>query len=125
MSSLHRKIMDNTYYIKKGRKYIPVGGHSLPFDNIADGIWVVQSKPDSRSYTSILYRMHHDFNKFYDLNFYAEQVEMTEVLVGVIREMVDKEEFVIYNHSIYDVADKMSKAMYAKIKKLKTEKKEK
>ena len=116
--------MDNTYYIKKGRKYIPVGGHSLPFDNIADGIWVVQSKPGSRSYTSILYRMNHDFDKFHDLNFYAEQVEMQEVLVGVIREMVDKEEFVIYNHSIYEVAEKMSEKIYKKIRELKAKKKE-
>jgi len=116
--------MDNTYYIKKGRKYIPVGIHSLPFDNIADGIWVVQRKPGSRSYTSILYRMNHNFSAFHDITLHAESIETVEVIASIINDMIDKGEFVIYNHSVYDVAEKISNKLYDEIKKLKLEKTE-
>jgi len=115
--------MDNTYYIKKGRKYIPIGGHSLAFDNIADGIWLVQSKPGRRSSSSILYRADHNFNVFHDITSYAEEIETVEVLVNIIKDMVDKKEFVVYNHSMYEIAEKVSKELYSQIRKLKAEKK--
>jgi len=111
--------MDKTYYIKKGRKYIPVGMHSIPTDHLPDGIWIIQSRPGTRSYHPILSFVKHDFDVFHDLSLYAEEVEVKEVLAQVIHEMIENKEFVIYNHSIYEVSAKISKKMFDKIKELK------
>lgn len=44
-----------TYYIKKGKKYIPMGV-SCP-DMLGEGLWLVQFNEHSRSYKNLMYRV--------------------------------------------------------------------
>lgn len=44
-----------TVYRKVGRKYIPVGYNNIP--DMTDGIWLVQRKPESRSMSSIFWKV--------------------------------------------------------------------
>ena len=110
--------MDNTYYVKKGNKYIPVGIYSLNND-LPDGIWLVHRKPGSTSYHSILSRIKYKFDYFADISSTAEEIEMSELLCEVIRPLLDDKTFIIYNCSIGDFAELLSSKIYDKIREVK------
>ena len=44
---------NNTHYIKKGRKYIPVETYNI--DGFGEGLYLITKKPHSTGYTNILY----------------------------------------------------------------------
>lgn len=94
----------NEYYIKRGKKYIPVGVHNLK-DNIPYGIWYVRKHPYGTSRTSI------DFwetNQFLDIKKTCSQIELTDIIVDAVRSM-DEKNFSIYNISYYDFAKELAK----------------
>ncbi len=45
---------ESTYYIKKGKKYIPVG---ISGPDLYDGLWLVQCKDGSKSYKNLYMRL--------------------------------------------------------------------
>ena len=44
---------NNTYYIKKGRKYIPKESYDI--SGFSEGLWLITNKPHSTGYTNTLY----------------------------------------------------------------------
>jgi len=46
--------MGETYYIKKGNKYVPAG---ISGPDLYEGIWLVEIKPGSKSYKNLVMRL--------------------------------------------------------------------
>lgn len=71
----------NTYYIKKGRKYVPF--NTINVDGIGEGLWLVTKDKHSKSFTNLLYtvKTHNlqDVAKFAD--FYKTHKEKLQKLV--------------------------------------------
>ena len=72
----------NTYYIKKGRKYIPFD--RINIDGVGEGLWLVTKQTYSTSYNNVLYavKTHNiqDVAKFAD--FYKAHKEELQKLVA-------------------------------------------
>ena len=72
----------NTYYIKKGRKYIPFD--RIDINGVGEGLWLVTKQPYSTNYTNVLYavKTHNiqDVSKFAD--FYKAHKEELQKLVA-------------------------------------------
>ena len=72
----------NTYYIKKGRRYIPF--ERINIDGVGEGLWLVIKNKNSKSYTNLLYavKTHNlqDVSKFAD--FYKTHKEELQKLVA-------------------------------------------
>lgn len=47
------KERNNTHFIKKGRKYIPIETYDITGFN--EGLWLITNKPNSTGYTNTLY----------------------------------------------------------------------
>jgi len=74
--------MEQTYYKKKGRKYIPVESYDI--NGFSEGLWLITKQPYSESYTNVLYAVKtHDIEnvgKFAD--FYKAHKEELQNLVS-------------------------------------------
>lgn len=71
-----------TYYIKKGRRYIPFD--RIDIDGVGEGLWLVTRDKYSRNFSNVLYavKTHNlqDVAKFAD--FYKAHKEKLQKLVG-------------------------------------------
>jgi len=73
---------NNTYYIKKGRKYIPKENYDI--NGFSEGLWLITKQPNSTGYNNVLYAVKtHDIQnvgKFAD--FYKAHKEELQNLVS-------------------------------------------
>lgn len=74
--------MSETFYIKKGRKYIPVGQTGPELWN---GIWLVESKPGSTSYKNLCCRLS-DLPDRFDLQILAKVTLLEDIIINVMNE---------------------------------------
>jgi len=93
----------NEYYIKKGKKYIPVGYSDLP-NNIPFGIWYVRKNDSGTSYTNLLSWIETETT---DLKKIVSQVDFAGKLTNVLSEMEVK--FSLYDMSLYNFAEEIAK----------------
>lgn len=90
-----------TYYIKKGRKYIPIERYNV--DGLSEGLWLLTKTPNSESRTNLLYAIKtHDLQnvgRFAD--FYNAHKEKLQKLVAqeyesfISKKMEEKQGFSI------------------------------
>jgi len=73
--------MNETYYIKKGKKYIPVG-MSHP-DMMGEGLWLIQFYEHSKSYKSLMFRVC-DLPNPIDLQVLAKATLLEEIITKEI-----------------------------------------
>ena len=83
IANFNLKIMETeTYYIKKGRRYIPF--HRLDINGVGEGLWLVVKNKNSKSFTNLLYTVKtHDLQnvgKFAD--FYKAHKEEIQKMVS-------------------------------------------
>lgn len=73
---------NNTYYIKKGRKYIP--RESYDINGFSEGLWLITKQPYSTSYTNILYavKTHNIQNVGKFADFYQAHKEKLQKMVS-------------------------------------------
>jgi hypothetical protein len=73
---------NNTHYIKKGRKYIPIETYDI--NGVSEGLWLVIKQPGIVSYSNILYAVKthsiQDVGKFAD--FYKAHKDKLQKLVN-------------------------------------------
>ena len=103
----------DTYYVKQGKRYIPVGYCNAP--DIFDGIWLIQHSDQNRSGKNLMCRMD-ELPDYVEVKKLAKSVMLEEAIVEVLRDMNTEGKLSIYNISIQDMAEKISKEVYKKIK---------
>lgn len=106
-----------TYYIKQGRRYIPVG-HDGP--NLYDGIWLVKSSPSRHSATNIE-KLLCELPDKRDLDILAKSVQLEDDICEVMLRAWENKNAM----SIADVARKIALMLAKKEKKIRDKKREK
>lgn len=67
---------ESTYYIKKGKRYIPVG---MSGPNLHNGLWLVQSHSGGTSYKNLYMRVG-DLPDCHDLQLLAKVVQLEDTI---------------------------------------------
>ena len=91
------------YYIKRGKRYIPIGVCELR-DNIPYGIWYVRKTEGGTSYTNL------DFwktDEISDIKKIVQQVDFADRFIKALSKM-PKDSYAIYGTSLSDFAKKLS-----------------
>jgi hypothetical protein len=94
------------YYIKKGRKYIPIGTYELP-NYIPYGVWYVRKSGGGTSHTNL------DFWKtdgISDIKKMVKQIDFADKFIEALNRM-PKDSFSVYGTSLFDFAQKLSQEL--------------
>lgn len=74
-------------YRKVGRKYVECGYNNIP--DISDGIWIVSSKPYSKSYSSVFWKVG-DLKRPVDVVTHASLQQMSDDLANYLLRLGDQ-----------------------------------
>lgn len=74
--------MSNTYYVKEGKRYIPVG---ISGPDLYEGIWLVQVEPGRISHKNLICRIA-DLPDSFDLQVLAKVTMLEDVILKVMQD---------------------------------------
>lgn len=110
-----------TYYIKKGKRYIPVGVNGAP--DLHNGVWLVETRPGRRSMTNLVYKLS-DLPAPVDVQKFVSYILYEDKLTMFLSEFFEdgnqngssltggKADAKLYNVSVRDFATQIMKHLY-------------